>query len=159
MIPFKLFEEVHIGPLTLRNRVVMAPLTRCRAIGHIPTEAMVNYYQQRAKAGLIITEGTAPTEDGLGYARIPGIYNWEQLINWRKVTNAVHDEGGKIFVQLMHCGRIAHPLNMPKDAVIMAPSAIQASGEIWTDQQQLQPFTLPKESVKKRPASACRLSV
>lgn len=144
MIPFKLFEEVHVGPLTLRNRIVMAPMTRCRAIGHIPTELMISYYQQRAKAGLIITEGTAPTEDGLGYARIPGIYNWEQLINWRKVTNAVHDAGGKIFIQLMHCGRIAHPLNMPKDAVIMAPSAIQASGEIWTDQQQMQAFIIPK---------------
>src|SRR5450631_264375 len=108
-----LFSKTMLGALELQNRLVMAPLTRSRAIGNIPNELMRQYYAQHASAGLIITEGTSPSANGLGYARIPGIYSAEQLAGWQRVTAAVHPLGAKIFVQLMHCGRIAHPLNLP----------------------------------------------
>jgi N-ethylmaleimide reductase len=141
----KLFEPIQLGTTTLRNRMVMAPMTRCRAIGNIPNDLMAKYYEQRSAAGLIITEGTSPSPNGLGYARIPGIYSAEQTAGWEKTTDAVHGSGGKIFVQLMHTGRISHPLNMPEGAVIMAPSAIKAAGQMWTDAKQLQDFVIPKE--------------
>jgi N-ethylmaleimide reductase len=120
-------------------------MTRCRAIGNIPNELMAQYYQQRSEAGLIITEGTSPSPNGLGYARIPGMYSNEQLEGWKKVTSAVHKNEGKIFVQLMHTGRISHPLNMPSGAIILAPSAVKAAGQMWTDEKQLQDFPIPKE--------------
>ncbi len=123
----------------------MAPMTRCRAIGNIPNDLMAKYYQQRATAGLIITEGTSPSPNGLGYARIPGIFNEEQILGWQKVTSAVHNTGGKIFVQLMHTGRISHILNMQAGAQIMAPSAIKAEGKMWTDGKQMQDYPIPKE--------------
>ena len=145
MKAYKLFEETTLGATTLFNRIVMAPMTRCRAIGNIPNELMAKYYDQRSQAGLIITEGTAPSVNGLGYARIPGIFSKEQVEGWKKSTNAVHENGGKIFIQLMHCGRISHPLNMPGGTEILAPSAIKAAGQMWTDAKQLQDYPIPKE--------------
>lgn len=123
----------------------MAPMTRSRAENTLPTEIMVEYYSQRAGAGLIITEGTAPSPNGLGYARIPGLYTDEQVAGWKKVTDAVHAQDSKIFVQLMHSGRIAHPLNMPEGAEVVAPSPIAAEGTIWTDQEGMLPHPTPKE--------------
>jgi N-ethylmaleimide reductase len=145
----KLFDEVKLGTETLQNRIVMAPMTRCRAIGNIPNELMAEYYEQRSAAGLIITEGTAPCANGLGYARIPGVFNDAQVQGWKKVTSAAHGSGGKIFLQLMHCGRISHPLNMSAGAQILAPSAIRPSGQMWTDAKQLQDFPIPKEMTTK----------
>ena len=140
-----LFTPYKVGFIDLENRIVMAPMTRCRAIGNVPNELMATYYEQRASAGLIITEGTSPSPNGLGYARIPGIYNTHQIVGWKIITSAVHKEGGKIFVQLMHCGRISHSLNMPEVARIIAPSAIKAVGKMWTDAKMLQDFPIPEE--------------
>lgn len=145
MQKYKLSEATQVGSTTLLNHIVMAPMTRCRAIGNIPNDLMATYYEQRAEAGLIVTEGTSPSPNGLGYARIPGIFSTQQTASWKKVTNAVHGNKGKIFVQLMHTGRISHPLNMPEGAVILAPSAIKAAGQMWTDAKQLQDFVVPKE--------------
>lgn len=141
----QLFTSAKVGSLSLKNRIVMAPMTRCRAIGNMPGSLMVEYYDQRAGAGLIITEGTSPSPNGLGYARIPGIFSNEQVECWKEVTTAVHNSEGKIVVQLMHTGRISHPLNMPKGAKILAPSSVKAEGQMWTDAKQLQDFPLPKE--------------
>jgi N-ethylmaleimide reductase len=145
MKTYKLFEETKLGLESLSNRIVMAPLTRCRVIGNIPNDLMAKYYEQRSQAGLIITEGTSPSPNGLGYARIPGIFSKDQVEGWKKTTNAAHGNGGKIFVQLMHCGRISHPLNMPKGTEILAPSAIKPAGQMWTDALQLQDHPIPKE--------------
>lgn len=145
MKTYRLFTPGKVGSLPLKNRIVMAPMTRCRAIDNVPNELMADYYSQRAGAGLIITEGTSPSPNGLGYARIPGIFSELQVEGWKKVTEAVHQNGGKIFVQLMHSGRISHPLNMDKNARILAPSAVKAAGQMWTDQQGLQDFVVPKE--------------
>jgi N-ethylmaleimide reductase len=123
----------------------MAPMTRSRAMGNVPNDLMALYYGQRAGAGLIITEGTSPSPNGLGYSRIPGLFNNEQVEGWKKVTGAVHEKGGKIFVQLMHTGRVSHPLNMPTDSKVLAPSAIGLKGNIWTDQKELQPYPVPQE--------------
>jgi N-ethylmaleimide reductase len=141
----KLFSSTATGTTKLKNRIVMAPMTRCRALGNIPNELMASYYEQRASAGLIFTEGTAPSPNGLGYARIPGMYSDAQIEGWKKTTSAVHKKGGKIFVQLMHTGRISHPLNMPAGSQILAPSAVKAAGQMWTDAKQLQDFLVPKE--------------
>lgn len=138
------FEPAHLGPLTLSNRIVMAPMTRSRALGNVPTELMAEYYGQRASAGLIVTEGTSPSPNGLGYARIPGLFNEQQVAHWQTITRAVHEQGGHIFVQLMHTGRIFHPLNLPAGAEGVAPSAVAAEGEMWTDQEQLQPQPVPR---------------
>ena len=140
----KTLEPYKLGPITLANHIVMAPMTRSRAPGGIPNEMMVTYYRQRAGAGLIVTEGTSPAAEGLGYARIPGLYNREHVIGWRRVTDAVHEEGGHIFVQLMHTGRIFHELNLPEGAKGVAPSAIAAVGDMWTDQAQMQPNGMPR---------------
>lgn len=121
----------------------MAPMTRCRALDHIPNDLMAKYYLQRAAAGLIITEGTSPSANGLGYARIPGIFSEAQIAGWEKVTTAVHKGGGKIFVQLMHTGRISHKLNMPSSSKIVAPSAIKAAGQMWTDAEAMQDYPMP----------------
>ncbi|MFN8133782.1 MAG: hypothetical protein U0Z17_00590 [Bacteroidales bacterium] len=100
MKAYKLFTPEKVGSIEVKNRIVMSPMTRCRAIGNTPNELMAEYYRQRSGAGLIITEGTAPSPNGLGYARIPGIYSNEQVQGWKKVTSAVHQAGGKIVVQL-----------------------------------------------------------
>ena len=114
-----------LGQTELKNRVVMAPLTRSRAEGNVPNSMMVQYYANRAGAGLIITEGTSPSFNGLGYPRIPGNFSIEQMEGWKKVTEAVHENGGKIFLQLMHCGRVAHPDNLPVGGRVLAPSAVR----------------------------------
>jgi N-ethylmaleimide reductase len=145
MKTYELFLPKKVGSLTLKNRIVMAPMTRCRAIDNIPNALMSEYYKQRSGAGLIITEGTSPSPNGLGYARIPGIFSELQVQGWKKTTTAVHQSGGRIFVQLMHSGRISHPLNMHKDAHILAPSAVKAAGQMWTDLKGLQDFIVPKE--------------
>lgn len=140
-----LFSPYHLGPLELANRIVMAPMTRSRATtDHIPTEMMARYYGLRADAGLIITEGTSPAPEGLGYARIPGLFNQDHVAAWRVVTDAVHAKGGKIFVQLMHCGRVGHPLNMPAGARLLGPSAVAAPGQMWTDQEMMKDHSAPE---------------
>jgi N-ethylmaleimide reductase len=140
----KLFETFQLGNITLKNRIVMAPMTRSRAINNIPNELMAEYYGQRAGAGLIVTEGVSPSPNGLGYARIPGIFSNEQVMGWKLVTEAVHRKGGKIFLQVMHTGRIGHQANLPPGAKIMAPSAIKASGQMWTDTQGMQEHPEPE---------------
>ncbi|MBF0350265.1 MAG: alkene reductase [SAR324 cluster bacterium] len=140
-----LFSKFNLGPIELKNRLVMAPMTRSRAIGNVPNEIMVKYYELRADAGLIITEGTAPSINGLGYPRIPGIYSDAQIEGWAQVTKAVHKKGGKIFLQIMHTGRISHPDNMAEGAKVLAPSAIKAAGEMYTDAKGLQTHPVPKE--------------
>lgn len=140
-----LLSPLQLGRITLKNRAVMSPMTRSRAIDNVPGDLMASYYGQRADAGLIITEGTAPSRNGLGYARIPGMYSDAQIAGWRKVTDAVHAKGSRIFLQLMHVGRIGHPLNVPEGGELVAPSAIAAAGEMWTDQQGQQPHPVPRE--------------
>ncbi len=138
-----LYSKTTLGPLTLQNRLVMSPMTRSRAIGNVPNDLMKEYYEQRASAGLIVTEGTSPSPNGVGYARIPGIYSPEQVEGWKPITAAVHAHGAKFFMQLMHCGRITHDLNLPKGAKTVAPSAVQATGEMWTDAEQMKPHPVP----------------
>lgn len=133
-----------LGKVALANRIVMAPMTRSRAINNIPNELIATYYKQRAAAGLIITEGVSPSPNGLGYARIPGLFSSEQIKGWKKVTDAVHQEGGKIFAQIMHTGRIGHPANLPKGATVIAPSAIVSTGQMWTDTEGLQNHPVPQ---------------
>lgn len=141
----KLFDKYNLGSIELKNRIVMAPMTRSRAIHNIPNDLMVEYYKQRADAGLLITEGTAPSANGLGYPRIPGIYNKAQVKGWKKVTEAVHQKGGKIFLQIMHTGRVSHPDNMEDNTEVLAPSPVALSGEMYTDQKGLQAYPVPKE--------------
>jgi N-ethylmaleimide reductase len=120
-----LFSPVTLGDLTLRNRVVMAPMTRDRAgPGDVPTPLMVEYYRQRAGAGLIITEGAQPSAEGKGYWRTPGTHSDAQEAGWRQVADAVHAEGGLVAIQLMHCGRVVVPANRGFDADVVAPSAL-----------------------------------
>ena len=121
-----LFEPTHAGDITLAHRIAMAPLTRNRAPDAIPTELTATYYAQRATAGLIISEATAISPEGQGYADVPGLYGTEQLDGWKKVTRAVHEAGGKIVVQLWHVGRISHTSLQPGHAKPVAPSAIRA---------------------------------
>ena len=138
-----LFSKTTLGSITLHNRMVMSPLTRNRATDNIPNDLMMQYYGQRATAGLIITEGTSPSANGLGYPRIPGIFSAAMVAGWKRITDAVHGQDGKMFMQLMHCGRVAHPLNFPAGARLLAPSAIAASGEMYTDQEGMQPQPVP----------------
>ncbi|MBI5013903.1 MAG: alkene reductase [Deltaproteobacteria bacterium] len=141
----KLFSTHPLGGLELRNRMVMSPMTRCRALGNRANALMAEYYGQRAGAGLIVTEGTSPSPNGLGYARIPGLFSADQTASWRRVTEAVHARGGRIFVQLMHAGRVGHPLNLPEGAELLAPSAVAVSVTMWTDSQGEQPCGVPRE--------------
>jgi N-ethylmaleimide reductase len=140
----KLFSPYKLGNIELKNRVVMAPMTRCRAIGNTPNDLIASYYEQRASAGLIITEGTSPSPNGLGYARIPGIFSDAQVAGWKKTTDAVHSKGGKIFVQFMHTGRMSHQHNLPEGAEVIAPSAIAATGQMYTDSQGMQDLPVPR---------------
>jgi N-ethylmaleimide reductase len=140
-----LFSPVTLAGHRLQNRIVMAPMTRNRAIDNLPNALMAEYYAQRASAGLIITEGVSPSSNGLGYPRIPGIFSAGELQAWKPITQAVHERGAKIFVQLMHTGRIGHPDNLPEGARVLAPSAITAAGEIYTDTAGLQPHPVPQE--------------
>ena len=138
-----LFSEFKLGRITLKNRIVMAPMTRSRALGNVPADITATYYAQRADAGLIITEGTSPSPDGLGYARIPGLFTDAQQAGWKKVTDAVHAAGGRIFVQLMHTGRVGHEANLPAGARVVAPSAVAMPGEMYTDTKGMQPHPVP----------------
>ncbi|MBA6411915.1 alkene reductase [Parahaliea sp. F7430] len=141
-----LFSPVKLGELSLSNRIIMAPMTRSRAdTDGVPTPEMVEYYRQRASAGMIISEGIAPSADGLGYCRTPGIYNEQQVAAWREVCDAVHAAGGRITAQLMHVGRVASALNKPAGSETVAPSAIQAKAKMFTDQQGMQQMEMPRE--------------
>ncbi len=131
------------GSLTLKNHLVMAPMTRSRAIDNIPNELMCEYYQQRTGAGLIITEGTSPTPEGLGYPRIPGAFSDEQVAGWKLTANAVHAGNSKIFMQLMHTGRIGHEDNLPEGVKLVSASDLKAAGQIFTDTKGLQDHTQP----------------
>ena len=126
-----LFEPLQVGDLHLPNRVVMAPLTRNRSPEAIPLDITARYYAQRASAGLLITEATAVSHQGQGYAHVPGLYGTEQLDGWKKVTSEVHDAGGRIFVQLWHVGRISHTTLQPDGGAPVAPSAIKAKAKTY----------------------------
>jgi len=126
-----LFSTIQLGNITLRNRMAMAPMTRNRAPETIPTPLMVEYYSQRASAGLIITEGAQISEQAVGYPATPGIYNDAQVAGWRKITDAVHARGGHIFAQLWHCGRVSHP-DFHAGALPVAPSPILPAGQAFT---------------------------
>jgi N-ethylmaleimide reductase len=140
-----LFQPLDAGPLSLRSRIAMAPMTRSRAPGNIPNALMREYYGQRAGAGLQITEGVAPSPEALGYARIPGLFNLAQARAWGEIAQAVHERGGKLVVQLMHTGRIGHALNLPEGAgPLLAPSAVAAAGQMWTDGAGMQALPVPK---------------
>ncbi|MGY2440315.1 alkene reductase [Pseudomonas sp. SDO52101_S400] len=138
-----LFSEIQVGRHTLSNRIVMAPMTRSRADDDgVPTDLVATYYGQRASAGLIISEGVFPVALGKGYTRTPGIETAEQVAAWKQVTDAVHARGGRIFMQLMHCGRVSHPSLLANGAQPQAPSAIKAAGQTYTA-SGLQDFVVP----------------
>ncbi len=138
-----LFSPGHIGDLNLANRMVMAPLSRSRATPEgVPTAIMVEHYQQRASAGLIITESAPVSNQGVGYPCTPGLFTPEQTSGWLRVVNAVHSEGGRIFAQLQHCGRISHPSHQLDGALPVAPSAIQPTGMAFT-MEGYKPFETP----------------
>jgi N-ethylmaleimide reductase len=134
-----------INGFDTKNRMIMAPMTRSRALpGGVPSELAVEYYAQRAEAGLIITEGIAPSAVGLGYARTPAIETAEQVAAWRKITDAVHGKGGRIIAQLMHVGRIGHRSNRYTDEPLVSASAVRAVGQMWTDALGMQDFDMPR---------------
>jgi len=140
-----LFAPATLGPLALRNHLVMAPMTRSRSVeAATPGPLVAEYYAQRATAGLIITEGTSPSPNGTGYPRIPGLWSTAQVAGWKLVTDAVHARGGRIFVQFMHTGRVGHPLNLPAGGEVLAPSAVAAPGEMYTDAKGMQPHPVPR---------------
>jgi len=140
-----LFSPLTLGDLSLPNRIVMAPMTRSRADAQgVPSPLAVEYYASRADAGLLLTEGTGPCAAGMGYPRTPGIYTPAQIAAWRTVTAAVHARGGRIFLQIMHVGRIAHAANRTIPDAPVAPSAVRAEGQMWTDAQGLQPNDAPR---------------
>lgn len=140
-----LFEPVTFSGLHLKNRVVMAPLTRQRAdTAGVPQPHVADYYAQRSGAGLIIAEGTQPSAEGQGYTRTPGIHSPEQIAAWKTVTDAVHARGSFIYLQIMHAGRVASHLNRQVAVPPVAPSAITAGGQVWTDQQQMVDHDAPR---------------
>ena len=133
-----------LGPLTLPNRVVMAPMTRNRALGNVPTDLMATYYRQRAAAGLIITEATQVHPRGRGYPNTPGIHSNEQVDAWAKIVDAVHAAGGRIFLQLWHVGRVSHH-SYHDGGSPLAPSAIQLTeGQAFTAEGHMEPFSEPR---------------
>jgi len=139
-----LFTAFTLGDLELPNRMIMAPMTRNRAAeGNVQTEMNAEYYRQRASAGMIITEATQVSAEGVGYPATPGIHNQAQVDGWRKVTDAVHEENGLIFLQLWYCGRISHPSLLPDNQTPVAPSAIQPDGEAFT-LEGMQRFVTPR---------------
>ena len=141
-----LFDSITLGDIKCSNRIFMAPMTRSRADENdAPSEMNVEYYAQRASAGLIISEGVYPSFDGKGYVRTPGIVTNAQVTGWTSVADAVHSKGGKIVMQLMHCGRIASAHNKLESARTLAPSAIKAEGEMYTDAAGMTPFDTPEE--------------
>lgn len=150
-----LFEPYRLGTTTLANRFVMNPMTRSRADATgTPTPLMAEYYGQRATAGLIVSEGIAPSANGKGYARIPGLWSDTQIQAWKPVTNTVHDKGGKIFAQLMHTGRVSHAANMDAGTKIVAPSAVALAGQMYTDAAGPQDYPVPQEMTEADIAQA-----
>lgn len=139
-----ILDTYNLCGVTLKNKIVMAPLTRCRAIDNIPNDIMAKYYGQRSGSGLIISEGTSPSVNGIGYARIPGAYTPVQIEGWRNIAKKVHDKDGKIFIQLMHCGRICAIENIPNGGEVIAPSAVKASGEMYTDSKGMVEHATPR---------------
>src|ERR1041385_1377591 len=130
--PSKLLEPFELGPIALPNRMVMAPLTRNRAVeGLVPGRLAAEYYAQRASAGLLITEASQVSQQGQGYQDTPGIYSKEQVAGWRKVTERVHARGGRIFIQIWHVGRISHTSLQPNGGAPVGPSAIRAKGKTF----------------------------
>ncbi len=127
----KLFEPTSVGNISVSNRIAMAPLTRNRSPGAVPNDLNVEYYRQRATAGLIISEGTAITQQAQGYADVPGLYKPEAIEGWKKVTDAVHQAGGKIVTQIWHVGRISHTSLQPQEGKPVAPSAIVAKSKTY----------------------------
>ena len=139
-----LFSSIKLGPYTRPNRIVMAPMTRGRALaGHVPSPLAATYYTKRASAALIITEATQVSPQGVGYMNTPGIYSEDQIAGWRGVVNAVHQADGKIFLQLWHVGRISHPLFQPDGALPVSPSAVLPKGEVYTP-EGLKPYVTPR---------------
>ena len=137
-----LFSETKLGRLALANRVVLAPMPRSRATADgTPTPEMADYYRQRASAGLIVTEGIYPSEDGKGYCRTPGLVTAEHVAAWKKVTDAVHAEGGTIVAQIMHCGRVGHMDNKQPGTELVSPSGLRARGDMFTDTAGMQPIS------------------
>jgi len=131
------------GDFELKNHVVMAPMTRSRAIGNLPNQLMADYYGQRTGAGLIITEGTAPSPEALGYPRIPGVFSRQQVDGWKLVTDSVHRGESKIFLQLMHTGRIGHTDNLPEGVTLVGASDSKAAGQLFTDTKGMQDHSKP----------------
>lgn len=143
--PHDLFDSIQIGDFTLPNRIIMAPMTRNRAgEGNVPQVLNATYYQQRVSAGLIITEATQISPQGVGYPATPGIHSTEQVKGWEVVTTAVHEKGGHIFLQLWHVGRISHPSLQPDGHLPVAPSAIKPAGQAIT-YEGMQDFVKPRE--------------
>jgi N-ethylmaleimide reductase len=139
-----LFSPIQVGAYNLPNRIVMAPLTRMRAsAGNVPTAMNATYYEQRSSAGLIITEATQVSPQGMGYASTPGIHSQAQIEGWKLVADAVHNRGGRIFLQLWHVGRISHPSLQPDGVLPVAPSAIAAQGDAAT-YEGMKPFVTPR---------------
>ncbi|HTT04150.1 MAG TPA: alkene reductase [Steroidobacteraceae bacterium] len=144
MSAIDLFSPARIGDLTIPNRIVMAPMTRNRAtFAAVPTQLAVEYYTQRASAGLIITEGTAPSAAGLGYVRTPAIESAEQIAAWKRIVDAVHARGGRMYLQLMHVGRVSNVANRLLQTPPVAPSALRVPGQIFTD-AGMQDFSMPR---------------
>src|ERR1700730_10792038 len=161
----KLFEPFKLGPITLPNRLVMAPLTRNRAVaGMVPNPLAIEYYGQRASAGLLVTEASQVSQQGQGYQDTPGIYSKEQVAGWRKVTDRVHARGGRIYIQIWHVGRVSHTSLQPNNGAPVAPSAIRAKGKTFvggtfTDISEPRALTLAEipgiiESFKRGAANA-----
>lgn len=150
-----LFEPVRIRSLSLNNRLVMAPMTRSRAVeANTPNALMAEYYAQRASAGLIVSEAIATSPNGLGYPRIPGLYDAAHVRGWRLTTEAVHARGGTILAQLVHTGRVAHVANLPAGAEVLAPVDSLCPGEIYTDALGLQPFSPARAMTEQEIARA-----
>jgi N-ethylmaleimide reductase len=138
-----LFTPFQLGPYELRNRLVMAPMTRSRAgEGNVPSELAAEYYAQRATAGLIVTEGTQVSPQGIGYTHTPGMHTAEQVAGWRKITDAVHAEGGRIFAQLWHVGRVSHP-SFHGGELPVAPTALGFEGQVLT-YLGMRPYVTPR---------------
>lgn len=147
----RFWDPITIGEIPLENRLAMAPMTRSRSTPEgVPTGMNAEYYAQRASTGLIITEGTQPSDDGQGYLLTPGVHTEEQIVGWRRVADAVHEAGGRIVVQLMHTGRISHPSNTPHGRRPVAPSAVKPVGQMFTAsgmQEMPEPRALSTEEV------------
>ena len=140
----RLLEPIRLGPYFLPNRIVMSPMTRNRSPREVPNALNAEYYAQRAGAGLIISESTAISAEGLGWPNTPGIFTEEQVSGWRSVTEGVHRRGGRMFMQLWHCGRNSHPLTQPQGQLPIGPSAVQPEGTVRTREGRM-PLHVPRE--------------